>query len=387
MKLKPVLAKKIINEVRSVLDESIIVVDQSATVIASTDIKRVSYFHEGAMIAMKNNEKLYITEEMAEELIGVKPGINLPIRLEDEVIGVIGITGKPAIVEPFAEIIRRMTELIIREANYMEKKQWENRGLEAYFSEWIYINKLTDEFREKGAILGVSFDSFYLCILFKVEPVDARPLNSTTFTELMNNWFDSEYDREEHDFLLPWGRDQFLMVKNADQPMDDADLTYKLNRLTKIFLKNYHVKLYAGVGETIELGTITASYQEAKKALNTAGENKQIAFYHSLLLEIVLEEITSETKKEFAKRVLSALQEEPDLLQTLNVYLETNQMLKRTAELLHIHINTLRYRLEQIKKLTNIDPRSSEGLTLFYIALTFHNSSRSTSPDSSQTLL
>jgi carbohydrate diacid regulator len=47
---------------------------------------------------------------------GGKAGINLPIFYEVEVIGVIGITCTPKKVEPFAEIIRRMTESIIRES-------------------------------------------------------------------------------------------------------------------------------------------------------------------------------------------------------------------------------------------------------------------------------
>jgi carbohydrate diacid regulator len=65
----------------------------------------------------------------------------LPIFYEVEVIGVIGITGTPKKVEPFAEIIRRMTELIIRESYLVEQKQWEIRGLESFFYEWVHLKE------------------------------------------------------------------------------------------------------------------------------------------------------------------------------------------------------------------------------------------------------
>lgn len=128
MRLVPELAKKIVNEVQLVMTEDTIVVDQNGYIIASTDSNRVGTFHEGANIVMKTKKKLYINEEFATHLQGVKPGINLPIIYENDVIGVIGITGIPKDIEPFAELIRRMTELIIREANYIEKKNGKQEG-------------------------------------------------------------------------------------------------------------------------------------------------------------------------------------------------------------------------------------------------------------------
>src|SRR5690625_2537412 len=111
MRLVSKLANKIINEVKTLTTENIIVINQEGIIIASTDQTRVGLAHEGSRIVMDTKRKLYITHQMASELEGVKPGINLPIFFKSEVIGVIGITGIPTDVEPFAELIRRMTEL------------------------------------------------------------------------------------------------------------------------------------------------------------------------------------------------------------------------------------------------------------------------------------
>jgi hypothetical protein len=44
-----------------------------------------------------------------------------------------------------------------------------------------------------------------------------------------------------------------------------------------------------------------------------------------------------------------------DLLQTLKVYLETNQNMARSAKKLYVHTNTIKYRLKIIKEILNID--------------------------------
>jgi carbohydrate diacid regulator len=57
------------------------------------------------------------------------------------------------------------------------------------------------------------------------------------------------------------------------------------------------------------------------------------------------------------------------LLETLQAYLANNLSLKETALELHVHINTLHYRLKQITEVTGIDPKTTEGIALFYLAV------------------
>lgn len=44
-----------------------------------------------------------------------------------------------------------------------------------------------------------------------------------------------------------------------------------------------------------------------------------------------------------------------DYLQTLYCYIAKERSLVRTAEALHIHVNTLKYRLRKIRELTDMD--------------------------------
>ncbi|WP_191561509.1 CdaR family transcriptional regulator [Metabacillus idriensis] len=368
MQLVPELSKKIINEVQRVISEDVIVINPSGTIIASTDEMRVDSFHEGAVIVMETKKKLYITEEKAEKLIGVKPGINLPIFFEHDVIGVIGITGIPSNVEPFAEIIRRMTELIIREAAYMEKKEWEQRGLESFFYEWIYTNSMDQAFIDRGHILGVNITIPYLCLLLQVDQ-ELSPEEYKKIQTKISTWFDSNFASNKNDFLLRWGHGRFILFKDTRHSKSSKLIKQELEALRLDFITNYQISISIGGGKSIE--SVQKSYQEAGKALKVAQKRNRVVCYDDLLLDIVLEEVTEETREVFLDRVISSIRNDAELLITLKTLFSNNHSLKKTADGLHIHINTLHYRLKQIKDLTGINPKCAEGITMFYLALSF----------------
>jgi hypothetical protein len=67
--------------------------------------------------------------------------------------------------------------------------------------------------------------------------------------------------------------------------------------------------------------------------------------------------------------LLDPLDRNPDLPLTLSVYLENDLDRRRTAAALHVHPNTLDYRLRRIVELTGLDPATSRGLQLLGAAL------------------
>ncbi|WP_144340840.1 CdaR family transcriptional regulator [Paenibacillus darwinianus] len=370
LRLSPELAKKIIREVESALNERLIVVDDQGIIIASTEQERIGTFHEGATIVMSTRRKLHITEEDVRTLRGVKPGINLPIFFNKQVIGVIGISGTPSVVEPYAELLRRMTEFIIREATRKEKEEWEKRGLEAYFYEWVHANDVDQELADRGHILGISTELPHLCVLFQTElsPKDDLLREAQS---LMTDYFQRLYERDAADYFLRWGNGQFLLIKH----MPEAGTT-QFRKLGKDFTKwqhyfarNHRVHLSIGVGKTVEPFRLHHSYGEARKALKISQVRRRPMLYGDLLLDMVLEEISAQTKEEFIRRILRTVDTDQELLETMLVYYQKQLSIKDSADALHIHINTLHYRLNQIRELTGINPKSPEGITLFSIAL------------------
>jgi DNA-binding PucR family transcriptional regulator len=68
-------------------------------------------------------------------------------------------------------------------------------------------------------------------------------------------------------------------------------------------------------------------------------------------------------------RLLNPIDRNPDLPHTLDVYLANDLDRRRTASALHVHPNTLDYRLRRIVELTGLDPSTSRGLQLLGAAL------------------
>ncbi len=76
-----------------------------------------------------------------------------------------------------------------------------------------------------------------------------------------------------------------------------------------------------------------------------------------------------ETKVDLAQYLLSPLDHEPDLLETLEVFFAENCVPSLAARRLVVHRNTLAYRLEKIASLTGLDPRKFDDAVQIRLAL------------------
>src|SRR5699024_3466786 len=103
--------------------------DTDGYIVASTDSNRIGNFHSSALKAMKSKSLLIIKKEEENKEKDIREGINVPIFLEDETVGVIGITGNHQEVTQYGEIIKSMTEILIKEAftyqqSYLERQNY-----------------------------------------------------------------------------------------------------------------------------------------------------------------------------------------------------------------------------------------------------------------------
>src|SRR5947209_4193184 len=90
-----------------------------------------------------------------------------------------------------------------------------------------------------------------------------------------------------------------------------------------------------------------------------------------LLRDVLLEyQLTrpSDAQADLAQ-LLEPLERNPDLPLTLEVYLDHDLDRRSTASALHVHPNTLDYRLRRIVELTGLDPSTTRGLQLLGAAL------------------
>ncbi|MEV6280013.1 helix-turn-helix domain-containing protein [Nocardia sp. NPDC051832] len=73
--------------------------------------------------------------------------------------------------------------------------------------------------------------------------------------------------------------------------------------------------------------------------------------------------------REYLGSLLDPLDEHPELLETLRRHIANNLNRQRTARVLHVHTNTVDYRLKRIAQLTGFDPAQPSGLWYLRSAL------------------
>lgn len=355
------LGNKIISVIKEMIDERIIMCDTNALIIASTDKTRIGDYHEGAHQVIQMKKLLIIDRKMVKQLKGVKTGINLPLFFNDTVIGVIGISGDIEKVKPFGEIVRKMTELLINENYYKKQIELEQRTIENFVFEWLHHKKLDKNLIDRAKTLNLPLTGEKQAIIMTIKEEYSMLQNDVL--HFVNELILS------NDILVRWGNNRLLWIHHSKETIS-VDSSYLKNIKLKCE-QSFNLKINIGVGQTIATSNFYLSYEQALIALKYSSINDGVCFYSDLYLELCLQDISEQTKKEFINRTISRLNKHTSLLETLKVFFAEELSYQKTANKLFIHINTLHYRLSRIEEITHFNPRKFSDLIILYLATLF----------------
>lgn len=115
----------------------------------------------------------------------------------------------------------------------------------------------------------------------------------------------------------------------------------------------------ANAGTTADVREAAA---QAREVLRLAGAESGLYVLSDVLLDYQLSR-PSVAQQQLAA-LLDPLERFPDLLRTLEAYLDQDLDRRRTAAVLHVHPNTLDYRLKRVVELTGLEPATTKGLQL-----------------------
>lgn len=370
--------QKIVEELEGTIQKNINIMDETGCIIASSDLSRIGTYHSGAQRVIRQKlDELVISD--ADEYAGAKNGINLPIIIEEKIVGVVGITGEKEEVQILGKIIQKMTKILIMDSyQNIQKKNMENMRNNFLFS-WLFGNDDSGESEEnlqlRGQLLGIDIDFDRVVVVFGVieKKLHAQPK-------------DAEDEQRLYDQVIR--EIKRCLKKEANHPVcqigtkiigffhssDQQEILKYAQEIIYNVEKQYSCQLYAGVGA---VGTnrleIRRSYREADTACNLAMrlKNKKIKVYSDVDIELLLENISKQDRELFVKRIFKDCEEEETVrwVQLLRCYSENNGSITKTAEDLYIHKNTLQYRLSKLKEATGYDPRNIVESIPLYIAM------------------
>ena len=146
---------RIVEEIKETIGRDVNIMDRTGTILASTDPKRIGQLHTIAKEILE--QQLPVLEVAAgEEGPGAQQGVNLPIYVDGNCEGVIGITGPPDAVRDFGAIVKKMTEIMLTTMRQQEQSLLVEQARSLFLEEWLFAQGLDwAAFAERGALLDI----------------------------------------------------------------------------------------------------------------------------------------------------------------------------------------------------------------------------------------
>ena len=223
---------------------------------------------------------------------------------------------------------------------------------------------------EFSGAFNIDKETSYFCILIEVDQDD---LLGTS--RVQDSRFYSFIKKDQENILVGRIEKYYSIIRSADHDKDKVeDYCKKLHRHFSGIIKSF------GIGEKkTGLKGIQQSFDQAKYSMNFTNlpsEEIPTVFYSALgAYKLINIWDGREELEEFYDDVFGPLikdKKSEELIETLNQYFSNDGRLKKASEKLFIHINTLKYRIKKIERLTDNHLSSSEGNFNIQLALKIH---------------
>lgn len=350
-------ARQIVEELGGVLPYSLNVMDSAGIIIASTDAARVGQPHAAAQRVIREGLPALNVPAGGED--GMKEGVNLPIAVEGEILGVIGITGPLEQVLPYGQIVEKMTRLLVQDLRARDRALDVRRRREEFLSRWL-LGAGDAALAKEGLALGVDVGRRWrVAALGCGLPAGAAQAD-------LGSALSGAIEKLGGFYFQLAGQPLALLPMEEDGP-----LAAKLESLVQDARAEQGLPLLVGV-DTPAAGDLLGRVQQARRALDgcTLGEGG-VLFYSKADLELLAGQVPPAARREYVHKVLGGLPQEewPRWVRLLETYFRCEGSLAETSKALFIHKNTLQYQLRKLEHRTGYDVRRLSGGAALYMAV------------------
>ncbi len=352
------IAKSIVQRLKTIIDYDLNFMNSEGRIIASTVDDREGSIHYGALECLEKSTTVAISDDNSYQ--GAKSGINMPIRFNRKIIGVIGITGKPDEVMKYGDIIRKMTEILIAQ-NWIQQTQNHHQMLNKLVIEQL-INDIPTDFEIP---LELAQSSQHVILIGKSRDGKAFSLKDNINLDVLT--LSRKFANRS---IMGIYYDKVIIITGI---VDKELLIREISLIIDHFLEYNSIHLCFGISDPFEdLDNIRANYLQAESCVSWIQTDRphNYLFYKDLGLGLILQSVNAVNKEVFINRILGNLNHGEILYyeRLLRAYTESNGSLKKCADTLFIHPNTLQYQLNKLKKMTGFNPRNLKDYISLYLA-------------------
>ena len=348
--LTPALAQEIAGETSAIIGLNIIITDAEGVVLGSGDESRVGTFHEASLPVVKSQRSASHNAEEARRLVGVRPGMTLPIVHGGVGVGTVGITGSPGRVRRFGQVVKRQTEILLEEAVLLRSRMTRERVLETLLRDLLNYDPdnlpdLTARAQDFGFDLTLPRQAIVVELTGSEEVTGGQ---TSSPLRLIREAFHNPQDiscsmSSTTHVVLRRHDDDHEMLGRSDLVDLSERISAQLGQASRIGL--------GGVARTE--GAIASSYAEARAALRIGGATERTSPYDidDLRVEQLLTALPGRLRSRVPDEIIGSLRttgDWPATRSTVIAWVESGFVLVGAARALNVHRNTLVYRLGRI---------------------------------------
>jgi carbohydrate diacid regulator len=371
------LAQEIVARTMQIIECNVNIMDSKGYIIGSGDPERIGELHEGALLALSHGRMVEINDDLVRHLQGVKPGINLPMRIDGQIVGIIGLTGEPSQLQQFGKLVCMTAEMMLEQARLLSMLAQDSRLREELVLNLIRSETLSSEQSEWAQRLGIDLTVPRVAAVIEIDSGQLGVNTAIAELQQLQNLLNTP---EKQNLVATVSLTEIVVLKpattNAGQ-WDSARLKKQIDTLLSNMSMSGGLKLRIALGNYFTgSGSIARSYRTACTTLQIGKlyyPEQRSYNYQNLMLPVLLDSLrggwqTSELVRPMQK--LKVMDSNGLLRRTLMAWFKHNVQPIATAKSLYIHRNTLEYRLNRIAELTGLDLKDSfDDRLLLYIAL------------------
>lgn len=370
------LAQDIVARTMQIIDSNVNVMDARGRIIGSGDRERIGEMHEGALLALSQARVVDIDEGVARHLHGVRPGINLPMRIDGEIVGVIGLTGEPETLRHYGELVCMTAEMMLEQARLLHMLAQDSRLREELVLNLIRSDTLSPALVEWAQRLRIDLNQPRVVAVVEVDSgqlgVDSAMSELQQLQTLLTT-------PERDNLIAIVSLTEMVVLKpayNAHGRYDADDHRKRVELLQSRMKESGHLRMRIALGNFFTgPGSIARSYRTAHTTMVVGKQRmpeQRSYFYQDLMLPVLLDSLrggwqANELSLPLAK--LKSMDNNGLLRRTLISWFSNNVQPSATAKALYIHRNTLEYRLNRISELTGLNLSNFDDRLLLYVAL------------------
>jgi carbohydrate diacid regulator len=388
MQLNSALAKQVADKANQVLKRNILIADLSGQLLAGTS-SRTNFVAEALSVAQTGHAT---TGEFAEHRTKWWPFV-----YEDQTIAVFGLPlDSGPITQEAITLMQGLAEVIVYQHFLLDKIQSAER-VRADFIHHTLTTPAIDaaDIYRQADILQLNLRTPQAVILVHINGLEKeirsrhghlsneeQQLQVDLVTESISTHIRDGFKNLQDNLVAYFSKDQFVFLKGiGGESLTPLNTIRFMNEKAEFAFRvlqelDLGHTITLGVGQYYpDLGGLRKSYQDAKLALDVGSKVWGLGrIYHikHVGMFITLANTSQDRKAELAHQILSPLLRDEQLFKTVQVFLTCGLNLTEAAEKLHIHRNTLIYRLDKTKKLINLDPRHFDDALQIKLGLMFY---------------